>query len=116
MPLPAIVDRDLVREWAEAGDEASARLLKAAARCAEPLFGVEDDEVTAWFEDEAAADAWLAQALVDCEVESLEDGELGVVLEASRAQGKRPGLGTVWVAWDNGEAGWVEASTLTEPE
>jgi hypothetical protein len=116
MPLAEIVDRDIVQEWAEGGDEASARFLKAASRCPNPLFGVADDEVVAWFDGEAAADAWLLEALVDSEVESLDDGELGVVLDPSQAKGARPGPGTVWVAWDSGQSGWVEAARLTEPE
>ncbi|MBY0335649.1 MAG: hypothetical protein K2X11_03500 [Acetobacteraceae bacterium] len=115
MPIAAIVDRDIVQEWAEAGDEASARFLAAAAGCAEPLFGVEGDEVAAWFATPQEADAWLLDMLVDEEVESPE-GETGVVLHPSRARTPRPALGTVWVAWDDGQEAWVDVETLIEPD
>jgi hypothetical protein len=50
-----------VQEWAASGQPDAIDFLERAARCAAPLFGVDEGEIHAWFATQAKADAWLAE-------------------------------------------------------
>jgi len=57
MAEPYIADRATLQGWAENGDPRAAEYLQHSEAT---LFGIDDDDVQAWFYSQEQADRWLA--------------------------------------------------------